>query len=663
MEEVTEVLHGVTVKDPYRWLEDQDSPETRAWIDRQNAYSRSVLDTLPGRDRIRARLAGLMKVEAVGIPRERAGRYFFTKRAASQNQAVLMMRKGLTGADEVLIDPTSMSADQTTSVTLHDVSRDGTWIVYGLRQGGQDETPVLIRDVDKRRDLPDRLPSARYSGIALKADKTGFFYGRLDKQGPRVFYHALGTSAEKEIFGRGYGPEYFISVELSSDGRYLLLQAAHGSAAEKVELYFKDAEHDGPITPIVNDIDARFEGLIGGDQCFLYTNWNAPNGKVLVADLKNPDRRNWRELVPESSAIMNSVSLAGGAVAVNYLENVKSKVTIFSSAGKALRDIQFPALGTVTELFGRWNSPEAFYVFTSFVQPPATYRYLVATGKQETWHQPNIPVDPGQFDTRQVWYPSKDNTRIPMFLVHKKGMKLDGNRPVLLTGYGGFSVAETPAWTTRAVIWAEAGGIYALPNLRGGGEFGEKWHRAGMLANKQNVFDDFIAAAEWLIENGYTRPSHLAIAGGSNGGLLAGAAVTQRPELFQAALCAVPLLDMLRFQKFLVARLWVSEYGSAEDPKQFGYIYKYSPYQQVREGVKYPAVLFVTGDSDTRVAPLHARKMTARMQAATGSDRPILLHYDTRAGHSAGLPITKQIADLTDQMSFLMSQTGAAATP
>lgn len=655
---VIDKLHGTTITDPYRWLENQGSPETRAWIDQQNAYTRSALDALPGRDQIRQRLGELLKIDTAGVPIQKGGRYFFLKRLAGQNQFVLTLRRGLHGKDEVLIDPNAMSADQTSSVSLLEVSRDGKWLVYGLRQGGEDELTVSVMDVDSRKDLPDRLPRARYNSFSLKPDKSGFYYARLLKEGSRLYYHAMGTDPARDslIFGENYGPEQWIDGSLSVDGRYLLVQVAHGSNAKKVDLYVQDLGHKGPITTIVNTLDAMFLGEIGGDQLIVHTNWQAPNGRVLSIDLAKPERKNWREIVPESSATIDKISLAGGKVAVNYLDNVQSRVRIFEISGKSVRDIRFPTLGTVTQLFGRWDSDEAFYAFTSFVQPPTLYRYQVSSGTQDVWFHPQGPVDSSRFEVKQVWYASKDRTRIPMFLVHQKGLRADRGRPTLLTGYGGFNISLRPQFSATATVWAESGGVFAVANLRGGGEFGEKWHQAGMLGQKQNVFDDFISAAEWLIESGYTRPERLAITGTSNGGLLVGAALTQRPELFQAVVCRYPLLDMLRYQQFLVARLWVSEYGSADDPKQFESIYRYSPYHNVKDGVKYPAVLLVTGDSDTRVDPLHARKMAARLQAATRSDRPVLLHYDTKAGHSGGLPVTKQIDDLTDEISFLLGQ-------
>lgn len=659
---VKETLHGATIIDPYRWLEDQWSPETRAWIKAQNAYTRSILDPLPGRDNIKRRLTELLKIDTVSVPIARGGRYFFTKRRADQDLPIIYMRRGLQGEDEVLIDPHPWSPDHTTSVSILDVSQDGTLLAYGVREGGQDEIAVKLFDVDRRKDLPDHLPKARYFGISLTPDKKGFYYSRHSAQGSRIYYHALGTepARDREIFGEGYGPGQIVLSDLSEDGRFLLITVLYGAGATKSELYVKEVAKEGPVIPIVKDLDALFSGQIADGQLFIHTNWKAPNGRILRADLKNPAREHWREIIPERQAVIRSFSLAGGKLFVNYLENVVSRVRVFQPDGEPVRDITFPDIGSVGTISGRWESNEAFYAFSSFHIPPTIYRYDVATGKQEVWARLAVPINSDRFDVEQVWYASKDGTRIPMFLMHLKGLKRDGSHPTLLTGYGGFNVSLTPRFSPRAVLWVEHGGVYAVPNLRGGGEFGEKWHRAGMLENKQNVFDDFIAAAEWLIKNGYTQPKKLAISGGSNGGLLVGAALTQRPELFRAVVCRYPLLDMIRYHKFLVARFWIPEYGSSDDPKQFKYLYAYSPYHHVKSGTKYPAVLFVTGDSDTRVDPLHARKMTARLQAATASDRPILLRYDTKAGHSGGLPVSRQIEELTDELSFLFWQLGVA---
>lgn len=660
-DDVTETIHGVQIADPYRWLEDQDSPETRTWIKAQNDYTHSLLDKWPGRDTLRARLTELMKVDTIGTPTERNGRYFFKKRLANQDQGVLYLRKGLTGADEVLIDPNPMSPDKSISVGLDDVSKDGTEIAYSLRRGGEDETSVRFFNVDARRDLSDILPKSRYFGVSLTPDKSGAYYSRNDPEGPRVYYHSMGTDPAKDqqIFGKGYGPEIIIGVSLSEDGRYLLIQVFHGAAGDHVEIYYRDLLSHEPPKPVVNDISARFIGDIGGGQLFMQTDWKAPKGRVLVVDLNNPARDHWREVIPEGNAVIESVSLVGGKLVVNYTENASTRMKVFEPTGRHIRDIELPTIGSAGGVNGRWSSPEAFYSFTSFAVPSTIYRYDVATGKQIVWARLKVPIQSEKFEVKQVWCESKDGTRVPMFLLYLKGTKLDGSNPTLLTGYGGFDASETPYFSEMAALWAEQGGVFADANLRGGGEFGEAWHKAGMLEKKQNVFDDFIAAAEWLTQNGYTNPGRLAIEGGSNGGLLVGAALTQRPELFRAVVCAFPLLDMIRYQKFLVARYWVPEYGSSDDPVQFKWLYAYSPYHHVTAGVKYPAVLLVSGDFDTRVAPLHARKMAALLQASTGSDHPILLRYDTEAGHSqGGMPVTKRVAQAADELEFLFWQLG-----
>ncbi len=666
-EPVTETINGVRVTDPYRWLEDQNAPETRAWIDEQNRYTQSILGSLPGRDAIHKRYEQLLRVDVIMTPTARGSRYFFTKRRAEQNQAVIYLREGLTGQDQVLIDPNSMSADQTTSVSVSNVSDDGKLMLYTIRRGGEDETELHVMDVDARRDLTDVMPHDRYFNFVLKPDKSGFFYSKYlytpthQAIGSRAYYHRMGTnpSEDREIFGSQYGPTESVNPDISIDGRWLILYVSHGSSGDKVDIFAQNLAENGQILPVAEGLNAGFEGAeVVNDHFYLMTNYQAPNWRVVDIDLRNPQPARWRTVVPEWTSVITSFSMVGGKLFVNYLENVNSHIKVFDPMGRLVREIKLPGLGNATSVSGRWDRDEAFYSFNSFAQPTTIYRYVPSTGRQTEWGRINVPVDSSQIETKQVWYTSRDGTKIPMYLVYKKGIQLDGNHPVYLTGYGGFNLTRTPTFSPTAVFWIEHGGIFAQPNLRGGGEFGERWHQAGMFQNKQNVFDDFIGAAEWLIKNKYTNTSKLAISGGSNGGLLVGAALTQRPDLFQAVVCSYPLLDMVRYHKFLVARFWTTEYGSADDPAQFPYIYKYSPYHNVKPGVKYPAVLFITGDSDTRVAPLHARKMAALLQASTGSDRPILLHYDTKAGHSGGLPVSKQIDDATDTMSFLMWQLG-----
>ncbi len=657
---VIDTLHGVAIPDPYRWLEDQEAADTREWIDAQNGYTESLLDQVPGRDKLKQQLTELMKIDFVGTPTARNGRYFFSKRLKDQDLSVIYMREGLDGEDQVLIDPHPMSEDHRTSVNLLGVSDDGKLLVYGIRQGGQDELEVRFFDVDQRRDLPDRLERGRYYGISLTPDNKGFYYTHFTFMGGRVYYHEFGTDPanDESIFGEGYGPDKLVGAGLSDDGRYLGLVVMHGSAATKTEIYFKDLEKDGPIETLVNDIDARFMPSIAGDYLLLQTNWDAPNGRVFRVAMGSRARENWLEIIPERDAPIQGMTTAGGKIFVQYLDNVIPRVEIFDIDGNSHGAIAFEKLGSVNDVAGRWDSNEAFFSYSSFAIPSTIYRYDVAAGERQVWSKLDVPIDADEFEVKQVWYESKDGTKVPMFVVHKKDLPLNGENPTYLTGYGGFNSSSTPRFSATAVLAVEQGMVYAVANLRGGGEFGEEWHRAGMLEKKQNVFDDFIAAAEWLIENDYTSSDRLAIRGGSNGGLLVGAAVTQRPDLFGAVICTYPLLDMVRYHKFLVARFWVSEYGSADDPEQFDYIYKYSPYHNVKPGTEYPATLFITGDSDTRVAPLHARKMTALMQAATGWDRPILLKYDTKAGHSGGTPVAQQIEDQTDIFAFLMWQLG-----
>lgn len=664
VDNVTDTVQGVAITDPYRWLEDQESPETRAWIAAQNAYTDQVMAGVPGRKAIHARLEELLKVDAVGVPIEANGRYFFTKRATNQQLSVLYVRKGATGADEVLVDPHPMSADLTTSVTLVDVTEDGQLVAYGTRKGGADELTVSFMNVDTRELLPDQLPLARYLGIEVSPDRRGVYYSRFDKGVSRVYHHAFGTSNDKDevVFGEGYGPEKIVGVDLSPDGRWLLLPVYYGSAASKVELWVKNVAAGTPVTPIVNDIDASFETRFGGDNLFAKTDWQAPNGRILAIPLANPAKDQWKTVVPEQKdAVIDGFAVADGKLLVNYLKNVASSVRVFDANGKAAGEIKFPALGTVGGVSGRWDGPQVFFTYTSFAIPTTIYTYDTKTRKRAEWWRSSAPVKSDDFALEQVWYTSKDGTRVPMFVLRKKSTKLTGAAPTILYGYGGFQVSELPRFSALAIAWCEMGGVYAVASLRGGSEFGEEWHKAGMLGKKQNVFDDFNAAGEYLIAKKYTSKEHLGIYGGSNGGLLVGACMTQRPDLYRAVLCSVPLLDMIRYHQFLVARFWVPEYGSSENPEQFKWLYAYSPYQHVVPGTKYPAVMFISGDSDTRVAPLHARKMCALMQAAAkGSDRPVLLHYDTQSGHSGGKPISKTIDDNADMLQFMGWQLGAA---
>lgn len=659
-DDVVDTYFGVKVPDPYRWLENQESRATRAWIEAEDKCTEAAIRGLPGREAITKRLNELLKVNSVELPRERNGYYFFLKRAPGRDLYVIYKRHGENGKDEVLVDPAPLSADHSTSVSLTAVSHDAAVIAYEIRAGGQDETTVRFRDANTLKDLGDTLPKAVYFGVSFTLDGKGVYYARTTVNGPRLFHHAMGTDAatDKVIFGEGYGKDKIIAAQLSEDGRYLLIFLVYGTGTSRSDLYSMDLKEGGRVKPIANDTDAVFYGEIQGGKLFVYTNWKAPKWRVFSADMRNVSRSAWKEIVPETDAPIEGMQLLDGKVFVQYARNATSEEKIFDTNGKAEGTVALPGPGTIAGWQGNWEQKNAFYYFESFNVPASVYRYDVPEKKSTVWAAPKVPIDSRAYTVEQVWYESKDKTRVPMFLTYKKGLKKDGQRPVLLTAYGGFDVDLTPNFEAAAIVWADAGGIFAQANLRGGGEFGEAWHWAGMLGNKQNVFDDFIAAGEWLIANGYTNPKKLAIEGGSNGGLLVGAALTQRPDLYQAVVCLYPLLDMLRYQKFEDGPYWVPEYGSSNNEAQFQYLLAYSPYQNVKAGTNYPAVLFITGDGDTRVAPLHARKMAARLQAATASDKPVLLLYDTKSGHSGGRPLGKQIEEETDWLSFLFWQLG-----
>jgi len=654
---VTETIQGVTITDPYRWLEDQNSPETRDWINRENAYTDTVLANLPDKARFADRIESLLKTDQMSFPIVRNGRYFFTKRPAGQDLFSIYMRESATGPDILLIDPAPMSPKHTTNVGIDDVSEDGKTLAYYVRQGGADETEIRFYDVDGRHDFGAPLPTARYFGVSLTPDGKTAYFTRYTGKDQHVYRRPASGGDEQALFGEGYGPDKIVGTGISDDGKYLLINVAYGSAAKKSEIYFKDLSADGPIQTVVNDLDSRFSVDEANGKLILTTNWEAPNDRVMITDVAAPARANWKELVPENkNAALQGVSTAGGKLYLRYLENVQPRVIGYTLDGQRQEEIKFDTLGTVSNVVGRWDSPIAFYSFSSFATPLTIYSYDASSHQSSQFFRVNAPVNSADFNVEQVWYTSKDGTRIPMFIMYKKGLQRNGTNPTFLTGYGGFLLSQLPTFSSNAVTWAENGGVYAVANLRGGGEFGEAWHHAGMLQNKQNVFDDFESAAQYLIDQHYTSPQHLGISGGSNGGLLVTAFLTQRPDLVKAVVCSYPLIDMIRYHRFLVAKFWVPEYGSSEDPEQFKWIYAYSPYQHVVKGTNYPAVLFISGDSDTRVAPLHARKMTAMMQADRGSRNPVLLRYHVSSGHSGGEPLKEQVNNQAENLGFLMWQ-------
>lgn len=655
-----DTIHGVDVADPYRWLEDQDAPETRAWIDQQNAYTDRVLTPLPGRTALAAVAARVLQVDSIGAPTVRRGRYFYSKRRADQNLSVIYVRDGRYADERVLIDPHPMSPEHTTSVSLLDISRDGLLVAYAVRAGGVDEVSIHLRDVDSGEDLTDELTAARYGQVNLTPDKTGFYYERFGDVTPRIMYHAIGSDpvTDLQLFGDGYGLQHIPVTVLSDDGRWLLVHIVEGSSGP-TEIHLKNLSDNSPFTTVIQDGVSESWATFAGSQLVITTNLDAPNKRVVVADPADPAVDRWTEIIAErDDVVIQGASGLGGRLAVSFLQDVLPRVAIHDLTGARVRDIAFGTLGAVGGGAGEWTSDEAFFTFESYHRPNTIYRYDVATGDRSVWAHVEVPIDTDRYTVTQTWFESRDGTRVPMFVTHRDDVVLDGKNPTLLTGYGGFNLNMTPAFSSLAAVWLEHGGVFAEANLRGGGEFGETWHRDGMLERKQHVFDDFIGAAEHLVAEGYTSPRHLSIRGGSNGGLLVGAVSNQRPDLFRAVVCTYPLLDMVRYHRFLVASFWVPEYGSSEEPEQFRYLHAYSPYHNVDASSHYPATLYLTGDGDTRVAPLHARKMAALMQATHGDTTPVLLRYHTDAGHSGGQPISQQIEQMVDTVSFLLWQVG-----
>ena len=666
---VTDNYFGTKIADSYRWLEDAKSTRTRQYIDEENAYTARYLKLDRDRAGIADDLDALEHVSRWSLPIERNGSYFFLKRIAGEDQSSIYVRHGWTAKDQRLVDPTALSRDPNTSVTIAAVSRDAGLLAYGVRQGGADETALHILNIKTGKTLEDELPAALYRSALFTPDGKGLYYARQNREGMLLFEHVLGTRPSKDrlIFGHEFrgeplGPIDLFSAAITEDWRYLVITINRGVPAKRVDIVFRDLSKPGtPFDIIVWGLDSRFSAIHAGSNWFVRTDYKAPNGRVLKADVGGilPDA--WTTIVPESPDVIDDFSIVGGKIYVKRLKDVKTEITAYTLAGKPAGTIDFPGMGTASNVFGRPDQRYGFFSFESFIQPPTLYRLDTTTGKRDLFAQPKIPFDTAQYDLQQVFLQSKDGTRIPMFIAGKKGLKQDGSVRLLMTGYGGFNLSMTPRWNPDWAEWLSLGGWFAQPNLRGGGEYGEHWHEQAMFDKKQNVFDDWFAAAQYLIDNKYTAAEHFAISGRSNGGLLMGASMTQRPELFGAIWCGYPLLDMLRYQKFEQGPQWTTEYGSADNEKQFPYLLKYSPYQNVKDGTTYPAIMFFTGDSDTRVDPLHARKMTALMQAASSSGRPILLHYSLSGGHSEGVSVEQQIQDGADQLAFLWTETGAAA--
>ncbi len=667
-EAISETLHGVPIADPYRWLEDETSPEVQAWMAAQDDYARALLDKLPARADLAARLKELFYFDAISSPAHYAGRYFYTRKHADKEKTIVYWKQGEHGDEQVLFDPNQWPEKQGLGGWWP--SWDGKTVAYAKKENNADETVTHVWDIASGADLPDRIEGTKYSGASWTPDDRGFYYTWVPPIGDKVTvaerpgfaevrYHALGTDPATDpiIHEATHNAESFIGGGISRDGHWLTVQIQHGWNSS--DIYFRDARTKSTTwTPLVTGVDANFNVAIWRDQFYVHTNDGAPRYRVFKVDPHKPDRKAWREIIPQSDATLEGATIVGEHLAVVYLRHAASEVEIRDLEGKLVRTVALPPLGTSGGLSGNEDEDTAYFAYTSFTEPQVIYQTSVKTGKVTEWARIKLPVDTSNMVTEQVFYPSKDGTKISMFIIHGKDAKRDGKAPTLLYGYGGFNVNLTPGFASSRAVWLEHGGVYAIPNLRGGGEYGEDWHRGGMLLEKQNVFDDFIAAAEYLISAGWTSKEHLAIMGGSNGGLLVGAAVTQRPELFQAVVCAVPLLDMLRFQLFGSGKTWVPEYGSADDPAQFKALWAYSPYRRAVDAgpTKYPAVLFDSADHDDRVDPMHARKLTAELQADQSGDAPILLRIERNAGHGGADQVKAQVERSADEFAFLLDQ-------
>jgi prolyl oligopeptidase len=675
-DDVVDKLHGAEVRDPYRWLEDGESAEVQSWTAAQNQHLRAELDKVPGRAWIQDRLWQWHETGSLGAPvvrgKGRSSHLFYTRRAGKQNQPVLFVRDGAAAKDRVLLDVNTLAADGTAALDWWYPSDDGKLVAYGISTAGNEDSTLRVRDVASGRDLDDTIARTRACSLAWFPSGQGFYYTRYPTPGSvpageeayhrQVFFHRLGTdpAADTRIFGEGLGLSAWPSVALSPNGRWLVIEVSEGWS--KSELFLMDIEKGGLAEVMVQGRDAMFNVAdVLDDRIYVLSNDGAPRYQLFEVDPRKPERASWKLVIPEGEDTLESVSAAKDALVAVYLKDASSRVRVYAPAGKLQREIALPTLGTVGSVHGRYDASDVYLSFTSFLAPTKVLRHKVGTGATTVWQALAAPVDTSSFAVEQVRYPSKDGTQIPMFLVHKKDLARDGKNPVLLYGYGGFNVSLTPGFAAWMGPFIERGGVYAVANLRGGGEYGEAWHRKGMLAQKQNVFDDFAAAADYLIREKLTSPERLAISGRSNGGLLVAAAITQRPELFKAAVCGVPLTDMLRYHRLQIARLWIPEYGTAEKPEDFAWLAAYSPYHHVKDGTRYPATLVFSAESDTRVDPMHARKFAARLQHAVAGKVPILLRMEGKAGHGAGKPIAKVIAQYTDELSFLFEQLGMTA--
>ncbi|MEZ2280219.1 MAG: prolyl oligopeptidase family protein [Microcoleus sp.] len=708
----TDDYHGVPVSDPYRWLENPDSEETQAWVEAQNAVTFGYLQEIPAREKIKQRLTQLWNYERYGIPFKEGDRYFYYKNDGLQNQSILYTLTSLDGEPQVLIDPNTLSEDGTVALGGMALSEDGKFMAYGLSTSGSDWQDWKVRDVETGADLSDHLKWLKFSGASWTHDGKGFFYSRYDEPNEKskhedvnyyqkLFYHRLGTPQSEDvlIYDRPDQKEWGFSADVTEDGKYLIISVWRGTDPQNLIFYKDLTAPESAVVELINEFEAEYNFIDNDGSVFWFkTDLNAPLGRVIAIDINNPPapslagdetppsppltkggidlspplgkggidlspplgkggiQGGFTEIIPEAAETLGAIGLLNNQFVTSYLKDAYTQLKIFNLDGSFVRQIALPGIGSAGGFGGKRYETETFYAYTSFTTPNTIYSYNMLTDESKIYRQPKVDFNPDDYETKQVFYPSKDGTEVPMFITHKKGLELDGNNPTYLYGYGGFSISLTPSFSVSRVVWLEMGGVYVTACLRGGGEYGESWHQAGTKLNKQNVFDDFISAAEWLIANKYTQPAKLAIAGGSNGGLLVGACMTQRPELFGAALPAVGVMDMLRFHKFTIGWAWTSEYGSPENAAEFPTIYGYSPLHNLKPGTAYPATMITTADHDDRVVPAHSFKFASALQEMHGGEKPVLIRIETKAGHGAGKPTAKVIEELADEWAFLVRE-------
>lgn len=662
---VVDDYFGTKINDSYRWLENDTSKETADWVKAQNTLTQNYLSQIPFREGIKNRLTEIWNYEKVSAPFKKGEYYFYYKNNGLQNQSVLYYKKGLAAKDEVFLDPNTLSTDGTVALSGVYFSHDNKYAAYIISKSGSDWNEIYVKEVSSGNLMKDHIKWVKFSGAAWHGN--GFYYSRYDEakgvselsnqnQYQKVYYHELGTDQSKDVlvYEDKEHPLRYFGADVSDDERFLFIYASEGTSGS--EILFKDLKDQNSKFEILLKGFKYNYGVIDnvGDEVLVLMDKDAPNYKVVSINTKNKEEQNWKTIIPETKELLEGVTSAGGQLFASYLKNASSKIVQYTYDGKKLKDLDLPGIGTVSLGKSEKNDAETFYTFSNFTTPGTVYKLNINTGVSELYTQPNFKISSDDFETKQVWYTSKDGTKVPMFIVHKKGLKMDGNNPTLLYGYGGFNISLTPNFSVSNMYFLEQGGVYAMANLRGGGEFGEEWHKAGMLEKKQNVFDDFISAAEYLIAEKYTSSAHLAISGRSNGGLLVGACMTQRPDLFKVALPGVGVLDMLRYHKFTIGWGWAVEYGSSEKKDQFDYLIKYSPLHNVKAGSKYPATMITTADHDDRVVPAHSFKFAAELQAKHKGDNPILIRIDEKAGHGAGKPTSKVIEEASDVWSFVL---------